>query len=340
MLAVSNRDPGLSIQDGPEGETKDRDGLLATACGGLELRSPIMPASGTFSHEMDQVLDVAKLGALVLKTTTFGPRAGNPVPRVSETSDGMLNSIGLPGGGFEHFSESTLPKYLHYGSPVVVSISAETVVQFGQMAQALTLPGVAAIEVNVSCPNIEADGKAFAMSKSATASVVAEVRASTNLPIWVKLTPNTGELVDIALASQNSGADAVVIANTILAMGIDAPTQKPTLGNVMGGLSGPAIKPIILRMVYQCASKLEIDVIGCGGIQSGVDVAEYLLAGAAAVQVGTVSFVDPTALVRIEDELVDFCRSQHHSSVRELVGALEIPGHSINTAVNQMDVAP
>ena len=314
---------------------------LASVVGGVALRTPIMPASGTFSHEMDQVLDVSRLGALVLKTTTFGPREGNPVPRVSETSDGMLNSIGLPGGGYEHFAEHTLVKYLDYEAPIIVSISAETVDQFGLMARSLSLPGVAAIEVNVSCPNIEADGKAFAMSQTATAAVVAEVRSATDLPLWTKLTPNTGEIVDIALAAQASGADAVVVANTILAMGIDVATREPTLGNVMGGLSGPAIKPIILRMVYQCATQLDIDVIGCGGIESGEDMAEYLLAGATAVQVGTASFVDPIALVRIEDEFVRYCHSQQVRSARELVGAVRIEEHhTIDTAVNQMDVAP
>ena len=310
---------------------------LATTCGGVSMRTPIMPASGTFSSEMDQVMAVDQLGALVLKTTTYAERSGNPVPRVSESAEGMLNSIGLPGGGYRQFLEEVLPTYLEFGAPVVVSISADTVDQFGEMTESLSVPGVAAIELNVSCPNIEADGKAFAMSTSATAAVVAKARQATSLPLWAKLTPNTAEVGDIGMAAQDAGADAVVVANTILAMSIDPITRRPTLGNVMGGLSGPAIKPIIVRMVYQCALRLDIPIIGCGGIQSGHDVVEYLLAGASAVQVGTVSFVDPTALVRIEEELVSYCHQQEVRSVSELVGAVKIDGPG---SASDMEVAP
>ncbi len=310
---------------------------LAVTCGGVVMRTPIMPASGTFSSEMDQVIAVDRLGALVLKTTTYDERFGNPVPRVSETAEGMLNSIGLPGGGYRQFLSEVLPVYLEFGAPVVVSVSADTVAQFGEMTEALSVPGVAAIELNVSCPNIEADGKAFAMSTSATAAVVAQARQATSLPLWAKLTPNTAEVGDIGMAAQEAGADAVVVANTILAMSIDPITRRPSLGNVMGGLSGPAIKPIIVRMVYQCALRLDIPIIGCGGIQSGHDVVEYLLAGASGVQVGTVSFVDPTALERIEEELVSYCLEQEVSSVSELVGAVKVDGA---TSASDMEVAP
>lgn len=317
---------------------------LETECGGVSMRTPVMPASGTFSSEMGQLLDLGQLGALVLKTTTPEPRIGNAVPRVSEVNQGLLNSIGLPGRGSRHFIDEVLPEYLTYGAPVIISISAPTARQFGEMARALTLPGVAGIEVNVSCPNVEADGKAFAMSSSATEAVLREVRKATSLPLWAKLTPNTAEIADIGFAAQESGADAVVVANTILAMSIDAFTRTPSLGNIMGGLSGPAVKPIILRMVYQCADRLSIPVIGCGGISTGLDAAEFLLAGATGVQVGTASFIDPRALVRIEEELVTYCQRQGVLATSELVGALRLDEAQLKAASapqhHERNVAP
>ncbi len=311
---------------------------LASTCGGVDLRVPIMPASGTFSHEMSKALDLSQLGALVLKTTTFGARDGNPVPRVSETAGGMLNSIGLPGKGVRHFVDTELPKYREFGPPVVASISADTADQFGEMAGMLSDTGIAALELNISCPNIEADGQAFAMSPVATAKAVAAARAATAIPLWAKLTPNTGAVAEIAETAEAAGADAVVVANTLLALSIDVDARIATLGNLMGGLSGPAVKPIILRMVLQCSRKVTIPVIGCGGISSGRDVVEYLLAGASAVQVGTASFLDPRALARIEAELVEFCDERAISSFESLVGALRdetAPAGSLD-----MDVSP
>lgn len=311
---------------------------LETVCGGVAMRTPIMPASGTFSHEMEQVLDVGQLGALVLKTITRHHRAGNPVPRVSETARGMLNSIGLPGKGLKHFIEEELPKYRKYGSPIVASISADTAAEFGAMTEVLAGTGVAAFELNISCPNIEEDGQAFAMSPLSTAKAVAAARQVTALPIWAKLTPNTGRIADIAETAEAAGADAVVVANTLLGLSIDVESRRPTLGNVMGGLSGPAIKPIVLRMVYQCAHRVSIPVIGCGGISSGRDVVEYLLAGASAVQVGTESFLDPTALERIERELAEFCTERDVPDFACLIGAL-VDGDS-SEGVATMDVSP
>ena len=312
--------------------------VLETVCGGVRLRSPIMPASGTFSHEMENVLDLGQLSALVLKTTTYTSRRGNPVPRVTETSFGMLNSIGIPGGGIQHFVANELPKYRRSGAPIVASISADTAAQFGEMVAILSGEGLAAIELNISCPNIEADGQAFAMSREATARVVATARRATTLPLWVKLTPNTGEIVSIAKAAESAGADALVVANTILALAIDADSRRAELGNIMGGLSGPGVKPIILRMVYQCSRKVSIPIIGCGGISSGRDVVEYLLAGATTVQVGTESFRDPTALVRIERELVEFCDGRGISSLRELIGGLMVQDAPVGAP--DVDVAP
>jgi len=310
---------------------------LASTCGGVDLRTPIMPASGTFSHEMSKVLNLSRLGALVLKTTTFGARHGNPVPRVSETDRGMLNSIGLPGKGIRHFIDNELPKYRDFGPPVVASISADTADQFGEMAGMLSDTGISAIELNISCPNIEADGQAFAMNPGATAKAVAAARAATTIPLWAKLTPNTGAIAMIAETAASAGADAVVVANTILALSINVETRTSTLGNVMGGLSGPAVKPIILRMVLQCSRKVAIPIIGCGGVSTGRDVAEYMMAGASAVQVGTASFIDPGALTRIEAEFVDFCDERAITSFGSLVGALHdetAPVGSLDTDVS------
>lgn len=296
---------------------------LRSSVGGVELSTPIMPASGTFSFELEQAIDLSRLGALVLKTATYTPRDGNPVPRVSETYRGMLNSIGLPGGGIDQFIVEVLPKYRDIGPPVVASISADTADQFAEMAGLLAAEGVAAIELNISCPNIEADGQAFAMDPVATGHVVQGCREASSAPLWAKLTPNTGRIADIAAAAEDAGADALVVANTILGLSINVETRRPSLGNVMGGLSGPAVKPIILRMVYQCARQVTIPIIGCGGISSGADVVEYLLAGASAVQVGTETFIDPTALIRIEAELIAYCKRHGIRSFKELIQQVE-----------------
>ena len=266
---------------------------LSVRVGGLTLANPVMPASGTFAEGLDKVMDFNRLGAFVTKTVTRELRDGNPLPRVVERTGGLINSIGIPSKGVPYFIKHTLPYYARHKPPLVVSISAPTAEDFGRLASEMTRDGVAAIEANISCPNIEEDGKAFAMQASSTESVVRELRAATSLPLWVKLTPNTGDLPEIARAAENAGADALVVANTILAMAIDLNTFKPCLGNVMGGLSGPAIKPIVLRQVYQCARAVKIPVIGCGGISTTEDAVEYMLAGASAVQVGTATFVQP-----------------------------------------------
>jgi dihydroorotate dehydrogenase (NAD+) catalytic subunit len=274
---------------------------LSVRVGGLTLANPVMPASGTFAEGLDKVMDFNRLGAFVTKTITRELRAGNPLPRVVERPGGLINSIGIPSRGVPYFLDHTLPYYQKYQPPLVVSISAPTAEDFAGLAAELTRAGVAAIEANISCPNIEEDGKAFAMSAASTETVVRQLRAATSLPLWVKLTPNTGDLPEVARAAERAGADALVVANTILAMAIDLQTFKPCLGNIMGGLSGPAIKPIVLRQVYQCARTVKIPVIGCGGISTTEDAIEYMLAGAAAVQVGTATFIQPAAMIHIID---------------------------------------
>jgi len=282
----------------------------------------VMPASGTFAEGLDKVMDFNRLGAFVTKTITRELRAGNPLPRVVERPGGLINSIGIPSKGVPYFLDHTLPYYRKYQPPLVVSISAPTAEDFAGLAAELTRPGVAAIEANISCPNIEEDGKAFAMSAASTEAVVRQLRAATSLPLWVKLTPNTGDLPEVARAAERAGADALVVANTILAMAIDLQTFKPCLGNIMGGLSGPAIKPIVLRQVYQCARTVRIPVIGCGGISTTEDAIEYMLAGAAAVQVGTATFIQPAAMINIIDGMTKFCERREIPRVADLIGAV------------------
>ncbi len=226
---------------------------LRVKIGAMTLANPVMPASGTFAEGMAGVLDLNQLGALVTKTITRELRAGNPLPRVAEVVGGMLNAIGIPSKGVRYLLEHMLPLYRDCTAPLVISISAPTVEGFAALAAEISVEGVAAIEANISCPNIEEDGRAFAMRAASTEAVVRELRAATTLPLWVKLTPNTGDIAEVARAAEAAGADALVVANTILAMSIDLKTFKPSLGNVMGGLSGPAIKPIVLRQVYQTA---------------------------------------------------------------------------------------
>jgi dihydroorotate dehydrogenase (NAD+) catalytic subunit len=296
---------------------------LSVRIGSLTLTNPVMPASGTFADGLAQVVDLNRLGALVTKTITRELREGNPLPRVAETHQGMLNSIGIPSRGVPYFLEHALPSLRRWTPPLVVSISAPTVEGFAELAAAMSVPGVDAIEANISCPNIEEDGRAFAMRPSSTAAAVCALRAATRLPLWAKLTPNTGDIAEVAAAAEGEGADAVVVANTILGMAIDLATFRPRLGNVMGGLSGPAIKPIVLRQVYQCARRVRVPVIGCGGISTAEDAAEYMLAGATAVQVGTATFLHPGAMIAIIDELAAFCDGRNIRRVAELTGAMQ-----------------
>lgn len=297
---------------------------LSVAIGGVQLRNPVMPASGTFAEGLEKVVDPRRLGALVTKTTTRERRSGNTLPRVVERPGGLINSIGIPSQGVADFIATSLPHYLSYDTPLVLSISAPTAEGFASLAAELTVPGVAAIEANISCPNIEEDGKAFAMHAGSTEKVTRALRAATMLPLWVKLTPNTGDITEVALAAETAGADAVVVANTFLAMAIDLRTFRPCLGNVMGGLSGPAIKPIVLRQVFQCARVIGIPVVGCGGISTAEDAIEYMLAGASAVQVGTATFIQPAAMTTIIDGLEQFCVDRGISRVTELVRGMVI----------------
>jgi dihydroorotate dehydrogenase (NAD+) catalytic subunit len=301
---------------------------LSVDIGTLRLINPVMPASGTFAAELARVIDVERLGALVIKTVTADKRIGNPTPRVAEVSGGMLNSIGIPSKGPKHFVEEIVPLYRRFNAPLIASISANTPDQFAEVCATVSVPGVSAIEVNISCPNIEDDGRAFAMRPEPTLDVMRKLRRASDLPLWAKLTPNSGEIQEVAQAAEEGGADAIVVANTILAMSVDIRTRKPTLGKIMGGLSGPAVKPIILRMAYQCARSVSIPVIGCGGIMSAEDAIEYMLVGCKAVQVGTATFINPTAMLTVIDRLEQWCREQGVRSISEIVGQLGEAGDS------------
>lgn len=311
---------------------------LAVNIGELALKNPIMPASGTFSEDMARVYDLEVLGAHVTKTVTRGKRGGNPTPRVCEVRGSMLNSIGIPSKGIEHFKQNVIPFYQNYQAPLIVSISGDSADEFAQLCAEVTVPGVAAIEVNISCPNIEEDGKAFAMRPSTTFDVMRKLRAATHLPLWAKLSPNTGETPEVARAAQEGGADALVVSNTLLAMAIDINTRKPKLGNLMGGLSGPALKPIALRMAYQCAKATDIPVIGCGGISTVEDIIEYLIAGASAVQIGTANFINPVIMPNLIRELTAYLAAEKLSSVSELIGSVQ-DGEAADSVVF-METAP
>lgn len=306
---------------------------LAVTVGGLNLANPVMPASGTFAEGLERVIDFDRLGAFVTKTITRELRIGNPTPRVAETQAGLLNAIGIPSKGVPYFLHDTLPFYRKFAPPLVASISAPTVEGFASLAAEISVPGVAAIEANISCPNLEEDGKAFAMVASSTEAAVRRMRAATKLPLWAKLTPNTGDIAEIARAAEAAGADALVVANAILGMAIDIESWRPQLGNITGGLTGPCIKPVILRQVWQCARAVKIPIIGCGGIATAGDAVEYLLAGASAVQVGTATFIHPTAMPTIIDGLTRYCERHNLERVADLIGALNVE------EVDQEDVA-
>ena len=295
---------------------------LSVKIGDVTLANPIMPASGTLAEGLAEVFDLGKLGAIVTKTITDDLREGNPPPRVAELNNATLFSIGIPSKGADYFRDKTVPFYSRFAAPVVASISADTIDEFGSLAAKVAVPGVVAIEANVSCPNLKKDGLAFGMDPEATRDVVRAMKAAQPLPVWVKLSPNVGNIAVIARASEDGGADAVTCANALLAMAIDIETMRPKVANLMGGITGAATKPIILRMAYQCAQAVGIPVIGCGGISSAEDVIEYLLAGATAVQVGTASFISPNAMPRIVADLGRYCERHGVSRIMDLIGAM------------------
>lgn len=302
---------------------------LATDVGRLRLANPIMPASGTFSEALADVIDLDRLGALVAKTVMPEIREGNALPRVAETPMGMLNSIGIPCKGPDAFVRDNIPAFKRFQPPFVASISAGTAESFAELARRVVAGGADVVEANISCPNLEADGHAFAVDPAATGRVTRALRRAVDGPLWVKLSPNAADIAAIAAVAEAEGADAVVVANTILGMAVDVTTRRAKLGAGMGGLSGPAVKPIVLRMAFQCARAVDIPVIGCGGIATVDDVLEFMIAGASAVQVGTATFRHPTTMIQLIDGLDAWCRDQGIARLADIVGTLEsfaVPG--------------
>lgn len=286
--------------------------------------NPIMTASGTFSFGLDKPhgFDVQELGAVVTKTVTLRPRKGSPQIRTAETPAGMLNAIGLQNPGVTALTRDFAPKWARWKTPVVVSILGATVEEYGRIAARLDgVENIAALEVNISSPNANRGGMEFGQEADAAAAVTEAVVQNTTLPVIIKLTPNVTNIVSIARSVVGAGADSLCIINTLQAMAIDADTRRPVIGSTFSGLSGPAIKPVALRMVYQVAAEIDVPIIGCGGIGSGRDAVEFLLAGASAVQVGTATFVNPAAPLDVLRGLEDYMRQHDTDDVGELVGA-------------------
>jgi dihydroorotate dehydrogenase (NAD+) catalytic subunit len=300
---------------------------LVTDLGFLKLRNPVLTASGTFGYglEFDPYLDLGRLGGIVVKGLYYQPREGNPPPRLVETPSGLINAIGLQGVGVEAFTAKVLPKLRGFDTAIVVNVCGADDDEYAAVVEFLDRQeGLAAYELNISCPNVKKEGACPALSPRTTFDLVKRIKAVSRRPIITKLSPNVTSIVEVAQAAEEAGTDAVALINTLLAMAIDLESRRPRLGNVYGGLSGPAIKPIALRMVHQVASRLTVPVIGMGGIMTGTDALEFLVAGASAVEVGTASFIDPDAAGRIVDEIKAWCSAHGVAAVRDVIGTLEI----------------
>ncbi len=298
---------------------------LRVEIGSLELKNPVMTASGTFGYakEFESYMDLSLLGEIVVKGISLKPRAGNPSPRVVETACGMLNAIGLENVGVDRFISEKMVYLEKLAVPVIVNVLGDSLEEYGEIAARLAdVEGVGAIEVNISCPNVKKGGVAFGTDPNMAAAVTEKVKKSCALPVIIKLSPNVTDIVAIAKAVEDGGADAVSLVNTLIGMAIDLNSRSPKLANVIGGLSGPAIKPVALRMVYQVSQALSLPVIGIGGIQSGEDAMEFMLAGATAVQVGTANLVNPAASAEIVTEMADYVADNQLTSIRELIGSL------------------
>lgn len=294
---------------------------------GLRLANPIMAASGTFGYGMEysSLIDVQSLGAVVCKGTTLRPREGNPQPRLAETPGGLLNSIGLQNVGVEAVVRDKAPIWAKWRVPVVVNIAAESVEEYALIAECLEgVDGVSAIEVNISCPNSRAGGLEFGTDSGMAREVTQAVRSATTLPVIVKLTPNVTDIVSIAQAAADGGANALTVANTVSGMAIDVKRRRPVLGLGRGGLSGPAIKPIALSLVYRVSQAVNVPVIGCGGIASAQDALEFIFAGAGAVQIGTATFVDPMAMPKAVAGIKEFMEREGIERVADIVGAARL----------------
>ena len=300
---------------------------LGVEIGSLKMANPVMTASGTFGYgeEFADLLDISSLGAYIVKGTTLHPRQGNDYPRMAETPSGMLNAVGLQNKGVDYFASEIYPRIRRQGSNLIVNISGNTPEEYAEAARRLAaLDDVAALEVNISCPNVKQGGLAFGTTTEGAGSVTRAVRAAWPRTLIVKLSPNVTDITEIARAAEAEGADAVSLINTLMGMAIDVERRRPCLSTVTGGLSGPAVRPVAVRMVWQTAKAVKIPVIGLGGIASGRDAMEFILAGATAVQVGTANFLNPAVCAEVIDYIADYCRRHNVASVTSLIGALDI----------------
>ena len=296
---------------------------LKTHIGSLSLKNPVMTASGTFGYglEFADFVDLSRLGGIIVKGTTLEPRQGNPYPRMAETSQGMLNCVGLQNKGVDYFCEHIYPEVRGLGTAVLVNVSGSSPETYAECARRIAeLDDIPAIELNISCPNVRQGGMAFGVTCEGAASVVRAVRAAYPKTLIVKLSPNVTSIADIARAVEAEGADAVSLINTLMGMAIDAERRRPVLSIGTGGLSGPAVKPVALRMVWQVYEAVQIPIVGLGGIMTATDAIEFLLAGATAIEIGTANFIDPTVTVKVIDGIDEYLVRHGFDSVREIVG--------------------
>jgi len=299
------------------------DGRLATEVAGLKMKTPVTTASGTFGFglEFTDFLDLNKVGAVTVKGTTLAPRAGNRGQRAVETPSGMLNCVGLENPGSDYFLEHTLPLLRKYDVPVIVNIAGSTPEEFGELAAKLDVPGVSAVEINISCPNVKDSGIIFGTDCRAAAEVVRQVKARTHKTVITKLSPNVTDICAMARSVEDAGTDVISLINTLLGMKIDINRKRPVLGNVTGGLSGPAIRPVAVRMCYQVAQTVKVPLIGMGGITCAEDALEFFLAGCSAVAIGTANFLDPSLAETISLGLLEYLDRQGAKNIQEIIGA-------------------
>jgi len=295
--------------------------------GKLQLKNPVMTASGTFGYgtEYSDFMDISRIGGIIVKGTTLRDRQGNPYPRMAETPSGMLNAVGLQNKGVDYFINHIYPTLKDIDTNILVNLSGSTIEDYVEAAERLNeLKKIPGIELNISCPNVKEGGMAFGTSCLSAAQVVREVRRVYKNDMMVKLSPNVTDISEIALAVEAEGADSVSLINTLLGMAINAETRKPYLSTITGGLSGPAVKPVALRMVWQVANAVKIPVVGMGGIMNTADAIEFILAGASAIQIGTANFIDPTITGKVIDGIDDYLNRHGYSSINDIIGAMEV----------------
>ncbi|NDV82591.1 dihydroorotate dehydrogenase [Bacteroides sp. 51] len=300
---------------------------LSVNIGELKMKNPVMTASGTFGYgeEFSDFIDIARIGGIIVKGTTLHKREGNLYPRMAETPSGMLNAVGLQNKGVEYFANTIYPRIKDINTNMIVNVSGSAIEDYVKTAEVINeLDKIPAIELNISCPNVKQGGMAFGVTAKGAAEVVKAVRSAYKKTLIVKLSPNVTDVTEIARAVEESGADSVSLINTMLGMAINADTRRPILSTVTGGLSGPAVKPVALRMVWQVYNSIKIPVIGLGGIMNWRDAVEFILAGASAIQIGTANFIDPTVTVKVADGINDYLEKYKINSISELIGALEV----------------